>query len=869
LRWIVFAGSGIHGTSAKLDITGTTFSGNNVLSSTVHGGGAFLSSCTATMFQCEFSNHLVSGSGGGLFIAGGVTNISESVFSSNGATTGGGIFASEAFIFASLSEVTSNYATNGGGVYITGISQSTLIECKLSKNTATGNGGGAFVSGKDSVFSLVAHEFLENAAFLNAYRDLFSELGSLNISNGCPNGLHNFGTDILRCYGCGAVYPANLSRSACEPWTPNSTVSTANQLAGRVMFNRKIILESSIFLQSEIAILGNFEPLTNLIIDGVDFWEISGGDRARCFYVANPDTEVVFMSLVVTNCKATTESFSFNFGGGVFVGSFAALSLQRTKIRNCSAVSGFGSGLYVANRGMLNASHTHVLLNHGAAEGAGLYIDSGSNANLFDVNFRENKATARGGGCYNNGGNAKFQGCSFYSNEALNSSGGALYLTGSLSTTSIITYEFNLNLALSYNDLYKAGGALFIGHGCSEDEYTYGSSFLMCYGCSLTYPANLSAAQCRPWTARTDVQSERELAFAIMHNSTIHLTKDITVSSELAVLGYIPLTGLFFDGSGVYTIYASQEQQQRRALLAAAPTRLVFALCCIFLPLNLPYIILYILVLRCRCIYIGNPGTELTLSGIGLSGCEATSSSFGGYYGGAVYLESGTTLHAMNTNIKDNKALGGQGGAIYSSGHAVVSLFDSQVLTSEADDGGGIFAAWPASLTAVRSILRGCNAESYGGNIYLEGISSSSSASAQSALVMNDSVVIGGIARTYSGGGLYVGAYSKVSLSGAIISSNVGYQHGAGLYFNGASPDRMTTFTMAVQCIVYNNTIIGGASHDAFSGNGTYHGAGIWVSSDVAGSISDTRFESNAGATYGGGMSLCRFAHTFWIRTSY
>ena len=254
-----------------------------------------------------------------------------------------------------------------------------------------------------------------------------------------------------------------------------------------------------------------------------------------------------------------------------------------------------------------------------------------------------------------------------------------------------------------------------------------------------------------------------------------------------------------------------------------------------------------------RCIYIANAQTELTLLGVGLSGCEATSSSFGGYYGGAIFVESSAILHALNVTIKDSKALNGQGGAIYSSGSAVVNLYDSQVSTSEADSGGGIFAAWPATLSIVRSTISGCIAETSGGGIYLEGFTTSSSETAQSVLFMNDSSVDSGIARTYYGGGIYIGRYSDVSLSGTVVSSNIGYRHGAGIYFYGTTSYMDTTFVMANRCVVRNNTIFGGGSDDSFSGTQTYHGAGVWVSSDIVGSISETRFEGNTGATYGGG----------------
>ena len=568
------SGSGLFGLSATLTMTGTTFSGNSITSSYIaNGGGAYLSSCTTTMLHCVFSDNSVSDNGGGLYTTGGTTTMNHTQFDSNHASLGGGLFATGTFLATSLSTFRFNSAINGGGLYVASNAESNWIQCKWSSNTATGKGGGAYVTGSGTSVVLVAYEFFSNSAPLVTYHDVYADSGSISISNGCSDGMHNFGTDILRCYGCEAVYPANVSKSECKPWSLNSTASSEDQLAKQMMFNHTISLGTDIHLQSEVAILGNFEPLTSLTIDGAGLWRISGGDMARCFYVANAQTEVLFEGIIIANCKATTESFSFNYGAGMFLGKYAFVLFHGVKIFNSSAVNGYGSGLYVADRAMLNASYSHVNHNRGGSRGAGIYIDSGSILDLSFVVFRGNQAASSGGGCYNNGGQAQFRSCTWYSNEALSSVGGALYVGGSSSITKLMTYEFYSNTAASYKDVYKASGVLIVDNGCSQDEFTYGSGILICFGCTLTYPANLSHTQCRPWTANTEVQTGRELAGAVMHNSTVNIIRDVTVFSEVSVVGYIPLTGVVFDGDGIFTIYASQDQQRRRALLATATTR--------------------------------------------------------------------------------------------------------------------------------------------------------------------------------------------------------------------------------------------------------------------------------------------------------
>jgi hypothetical protein len=259
----------MYAVSATLAITGTTFSNNSVSSAQAYGGGAYLSSCMTTMLRCVFMSNFVSIYGGGLFVEYGYITASHTSFDSNHASHGGGLFTYSTTLGFTSSHMTSNYAIHGGGSYTWGFSgsMSKFVDCKWSKNEAHISGAGAYVTGSEAHVFFQAYIFSANTALFDSYRDLLVDSGSIDLSNGCTNGLHNFGTGLLRCYGCSITYPADLNRTRCKPWTPSVDVESGRELAAAIMFNNTVNLLNDITVLSEVAVVG-FNPLTGAIFDG-------------------------------------------------------------------------------------------------------------------------------------------------------------------------------------------------------------------------------------------------------------------------------------------------------------------------------------------------------------------------------------------------------------------------------------------------------------------------------------------------------------------------------------------------------------------------------------------------------------------------
>jgi len=259
--------------SSSLTMTDTTISNNIVSSSYANGGGAYLSSCNTTIMRCLFSNNSASYSGGGLYTTGGSTTVNHTDLNSNYAARGGGVYSSGTILIFSSSGMLLNAASYGGGVFLSGSSLSEFVDCMWSKNAVTQTGGGAYVTGSATVVYFQAYVFHDNTATQDSYRDLYAALGSIYLSNGCTDGLHNFGTGLLRCYGCSITYPADLNRTRCKPWTSSVDVHSGRELAAAVMLNSTINLMNDVTVRSEVAVVG-FNSLTGAVFDGGGIYTI-------------------------------------------------------------------------------------------------------------------------------------------------------------------------------------------------------------------------------------------------------------------------------------------------------------------------------------------------------------------------------------------------------------------------------------------------------------------------------------------------------------------------------------------------------------------------------------------------------------------
>jgi CSLREA domain-containing protein len=154
------AGINIFGDQTTVNITNSTFSGNQVLRSNAGGGAIYYRPATGiaaglTIVGSTFSNNSAVGPGGAIYstIDLPTTNVSiqNSQFSGNsaGSTFGGALYlsnlqTSSAYTLTNLL-ISGNSAANGGGVYM-GSGSLTLSNSRIVNNSATSGGSGLYKS---------------------------------------------------------------------------------------------------------------------------------------------------------------------------------------------------------------------------------------------------------------------------------------------------------------------------------------------------------------------------------------------------------------------------------------------------------------------------------------------------------------------------------------------------------------------------------------------------------------------------------------------------------------------------------------------------------------------------------------------------
>jgi len=130
------------------EIYGTTVSGNTS-TSTLGGGGVYVSSGNLTMNGCTISgNKASSGNGGGIYFNGNTFTLNNSTISNNIAEYGGGISVANGTFIMNSGTISGNKSTHtsyngGGGVYVRG--NYTLNAGTISDNTSSFHGGGVYV----------------------------------------------------------------------------------------------------------------------------------------------------------------------------------------------------------------------------------------------------------------------------------------------------------------------------------------------------------------------------------------------------------------------------------------------------------------------------------------------------------------------------------------------------------------------------------------------------------------------------------------------------------------------------------------------------------------------------------------------------
>jgi hypothetical protein len=200
-----------------------------------------------------------------------------------------------------------------------------------------------------------------------------------------------------------------------------------------------------------------------------------------------------------------------------------------------------------------------------------------------------------------------------------------------------------------------------------------------------------------------------------------------------------------------------------------------------------------------------NRGT-LTLTDVTMTGHGATAGS-----GGAIFTDTGTTLHVSGSRFESNLA-SDRGGAIWVDSGATVTMTSSVVLSNTATQGGGIYNRGILGLEYV-SIRNNSAQNGNGGGVNNSG----------GSLILSGSAIATNVAQA-GGGGLYsagLAGSTSVTIVNSTITGNIA--QGTGGAFGGGVAGESGTISFYNATIVDNTSAAGGGSgvHRVVTGPGT------------------------------------------------
>ncbi len=308
-------------------ITSTTMSQNTSTS----GGAAIAASSGSTTFVTDnsyYTGNIVTqgGTGGALYLSGGITSIKNSVFTGNSSPNPGGAvyIGSQTSLTLANTMINQNKVTQGGpggGMYLT-LATGSITSTTISQNTAVnGQGGGLYASGSGSL------TFTNSLVYQNAAPG--SDGGGFYSTGGISTHLSNLtiSQNIAQGLGGGAYLANNGELTNCVV-TQNSALSGG----GIVSTENEFTLVNNLFT-GNTATESGAAFLTDGTIDAVN-QTISGNSAPTGSAVTVLGTGVLDLkNSIVWNNSTPANSFSVD----------ATASLSLTNSISDPAATGFGS----------------------------------------------------------------------------------------------------------------------------------------------------------------------------------------------------------------------------------------------------------------------------------------------------------------------------------------------------------------------------------------------------------------------------------------------------------------------------------------------------------------------------------------------
>jgi CSLREA domain-containing protein len=416
----------VHSGAGTVVISGVTVYNGN---STAEGGGIRSEHADLILINTVVVSSASGNAGGGVCVVGGSLAMEGGrVVSNTAGNGGGGLYVYAADVLLAGVEVSANSATGasgrGGGLRVVGgtVGASvTLSGARVLTNTADVKGGGVYLDGANTAFTLTGGSAVANN---RAY-------GTGSTDGG--GGVYVAGASTL--LEDGRVFSNTAHRGGGAFLQAGSVLLDGGVIAGNVAGSRG----GGLYVNSGGATLAGGEVVSNTAING------GGGVFVNLSSAFLTQTGV---------CTIAHNSAGAS-GGGVYVNSGSAALAEGPLFDNFAEPN--GGGLYV-HAGGATLDGTRVVSNTAKNYGGGVYVYFGA-VTLNDARLVSNAAKGFGGGVSVHAGDATLNGGEILSNVA-QVSGGGVYVnqsTASLTQTGACT--------IAHNRAGASGGGVYVNAG--------------------------------------------------------------------------------------------------------------------------------------------------------------------------------------------------------------------------------------------------------------------------------------------------------------------------------------------------------------------------------------------------------------------
>ena len=464
---VIISGNGASGIlniayANNATIATTTISGVALINGNAFDGGAINSQEPLTVVNSIISGSTASNNGGGIFVkTDGKFTMSGTTVTGNTADAGGGLYLEvTGGISITKSTISGNTATSGrgGGAYIstnggTNLTAKFLVkDTTIVGNTASGDGGGVFLSPDGRDVSVINSTIAGNTAGING-GGIFMRIGTLQLKNSTLSG-----NTADRGGGIYIQVPGTKTSTITSTKILNNraTVTTGGgiQFDGQSSATATLNILKSTIAGNAANVEGGGIAAENggkLNLTGDTLFSNSAVTRGGGVYTNGAANQTVVLTVTGSTISENTSARA----GGIFTGGDGAVTIAKSKLIANRATNNIGGGAYLRSNNPVTITSTLITKNSAPHQGGGLIVIS-SNIILTGSTLTDNVSGSTGGGAYLSGASSTITKTLIRGNYAATFGGG---LSLNTNTTTIVKSTITGNIAkVGGGGIYRAGG---------------------------------------------------------------------------------------------------------------------------------------------------------------------------------------------------------------------------------------------------------------------------------------------------------------------------------------------------------------------------------------------------------------------------